>query len=164
MEVIRVGVFETNSSSTHSICVRPRDARGRDTLPVDALGTCRVYPGEFGWEVEEFDDAPTKASYCLTHLKNARNYRDGGDRFTGDLLRYREQMLKEVIAEATGAKLVVFVQAGEDDDGHEGWGYIDHQSIEYKGGACEPAWQSKETLADFIFNRSSVLRTDNDNH
>lgn len=164
MEVIRVGVFETNSSSTHSICVRPQDSRGQDTLPVDSLGTCRVYPGEFGWEEEEFDDAPTKASYCLTHLKNVRNYRDGDTRYTGDLLRYRERMLKEVIAEKTGAKLVVFVPEHESEDDGYVWGYIDHQSIEDNGGACEPAWESKETLSDFIFNRSSILRTDNDNH
>lgn len=164
MEVIRVGVFETNSSSTHSICVRPQDCLGQDTLPVDALGTCRVYPGEFGWEEEEFDDAPTKASYCLTHLKNVRRNNDDSSRFNHDLLAYRERMLKEVIAEKTGAKLVVFVPGCEDEESREGWGYIDHQSIEYNGGACEPAWRSKEALSDFIFNRASILRTDNDNH
>jgi len=154
VEVIRVGVFETNSSSTHSICISNSTHRGRDSLPVDADGTCRVYPGEFGWEVEEFDDAPTKAAYCLTYLKH---FREPPPHYEG--------MLKKVIAEKTGAKLVVFVPGKTEYDGPDGhpnedWGYIDHQS----DGVCGPAWDTEDTLADFIFNRASILRTDNDNH
>lgn len=47
---IRNGVFETNSSSTHSICISKK--------PVDADG-CHVdfHFGEFGWENDDADVA-----------------------------------------------------------------------------------------------------------
>ena len=47
---IRNSVFETNSSSTHSICIAKK--------PVDADG-CHVdfHIGEYGWELDEVDPA-----------------------------------------------------------------------------------------------------------
>lgn len=141
--VIRRGVFETNSSSSHSISISGGNYTP-DTLMV-ANGVCRIYPGEFGWEEESYRDAATKASYCLTHAKQC------GDERSLDMLR-------DVIARETGAA-VEFCKA--DSDWHE-WGYIDHQSIEY--GVPQEAFASADALRDFIFNPASVLRTDNDNH
>lgn len=159
MKVTRHGVFETNSSSTHSIAIKG----GKyvlDKIPVED-GVCRIYPGEYGWEEEEYYDAATKASYCLTHLWSAKEGQDGY-KVTPEKFASREAMLRDVIQKATGAEKVEFIE-GDDDDYHKR-GYIDHQSIEGDGGAGEPAWASEESLRDFIFNDNSVLRTDNDNH
>jgi len=59
-------------------------------------------------------------------------------------------MLEEVIEEVTGATEVLFNLSDS---------YIDHQSHDVVGKAFE----SKETLKEFIFNPKSVLRTGNDN-
>ena len=152
MKVIRQSIFETNSSSTHSICIADKSSI-IDTLPIGPDGICRIYPGEFGWEEEIYHDAITKASYCLTHLKN-RGLSDS-DRL------HREQMLLDVIKNVTKAKRVEFM---EYDDDYYKWGYIDHQSIENNGGAGEPVFSSRESLYNFIFNPKSILVTDNDNH
>ena len=143
---IRSAFFETNSSSTHSIVI----ARGKapDNLQVIA-GVCQIYSGEFGWEEENYDDATTKASYCLTWLRS----------FSDERVRDKQDMLIRVIKRVTGAEVVEFIP---DSDG--GWGYIDHQSIEDGGGALVPAWESEEKLTAFIFNPDSLLITDNDNH
>jgi hypothetical protein len=157
-KVTRHGVFETNSSSTHSIAIQG----GKyvlDKLPVED-GVCRVYPGEFGWEEEDYYDADTKASYCLTHAWSAGDGRDGY-KMSPEKAASRLDMLRDVIQKATGAEKVEFAESGDDFYKR---GYIDHQSIEGDGGAGEPAFASEESLRDFIFNPNSLLRTDNDNH
>lgn len=133
MKNIRHGVFETNSSSTHSLTIKP----GNHILkfPENDEGKIVIDQGEFGWEVVDYHDAYTKASYCYTDNVN------DGDRL---------EMLKDVIMEVTG-KEVVFGNIS---------GYVDHQSC----GTSNDAFVSRETLKDFIFNPKSVLHTDNDNH
>lgn len=139
--VTRKGVFETNSSSTHSITIVPGDYVP-DKIPM-AGDVCVVYTGEFGWERETYHDAATKASYALTHAKSVNpDYGQG-------LL----EMLTGVLLAGTGAACVKFRGGG----GGEG---IDHQS----NGTASEAFASAESLRDFIFNPASVLETDNDNH
>lgn len=68
--VIRNGVFETNSSSTHSICI--------SKSPVDVKGkTINFHLGEYGWEYDCVD----AADYLYTALVlwdgyNGNNYID----------------------------------------------------------------------------------------
>ena len=142
MRVIREGVFETNSSSTHSISISGGEYVA-EKFPLDG-GVCKVHSGEFGWEVATHYDAAMKASYCLTYAKS-----DGGRDADA-------QMLTEVLHEAMGCE-VEFMRSGS---AYHEWGYIDHQSDD----VCAPAFESKETLRDFIFNPVSFLHTDNDNH
>lgn len=155
MKKVRVGVFETNSSSSHSISIATdQDLKYHikkvlnkivlDHLPIDNLGTCSIYSGEFGWEEQTYNDAAAKASYCLTWAKQYGN-------------KQHLDMLKRVIKEFTNAKRVKFVKSGSDS---YPWGYIDHQS----DGIAAPAFASDTTLECFIFNTESWLKTDNDNH
>ncbi len=138
-EVKRVGVFETNSSSSHSISI-VAGSYIPDRLPIDSEGKVEIYTGEFGWEPETYNDAVTKAAYCLTYVTNHHN------------IEKNHYMLREVIREATGAKEV---RLNNTDPG-----YIDHQSDD----VCMDAFVSHQTLRDFIFNKKSVLTIDNDNH
>lgn len=147
---VRRGVFETNSSSTHSISIAS-GAETIDKLHVEEDGVCRIHSGEFGWEVETYSDAATKASYAMVWAKQYSSEEN---------LR----LLKKVIQEHTGAKDVVFADyVGEDQDlatGDYDPGYIDHQSQD----VAAEAFQSEEKLRAFIFNPRSTLHTDNDNH
>lgn len=133
----RMSVFETNSSSTHSISIET--AQSMDLLqticPNDS-GTIYLYGGEFGWEPETFTDAETKANYCATDMQSDRE---------------KLEMLSEVIKDHTGAKAVIFDLKDA---------YVDHQSA----GTSYEAFASKKTLRDFIFNPKSTLHTDNDNY
>lgn len=148
MQQVRRGAFETNSSSSHSLTIIP-GSYIPDMLNVDS-GYCDVYPGEFGWAEETFTDAPTKASYCLTFIKN----------YTPEKERTQlESMLVDVIKEVTGAEAVEFKKSSNK---YNEWGYIDHQSCYLC--AEEGVFNSRQSLRDFIFNPDSVLRTDNDNH
>lgn len=143
MKKIRIGVFETNSSSSHSITI---SAIGEltDKFSVEDDGKFHIFPGEFGWGPSVHTDAQTKASYCYTHCKESSG--------SPEIL----VMLKKILEEHLGGE-VVFEKST--DDYHE-YGYIDHQS---SGTACE-AFETEELLANFIFNPKSVLVIDNDNH
>jgi len=139
---IRRGVFETNSSSMHSIAICTRGEL-LDTLPVDKDGVVTLYGGEFGWGIESYRDAQTKASYCWEDNKeNPKNL----------------EMLINIIKEQTGCKHVVYLGSDKWEDPH--WSYIDHQSM----GTSHDLFFSEEFLKHFIFNPGSQLVIDNDNH
>lgn len=141
---IRHGVFETNSSSTHSISLANTEKKFcSDSLPIDKDGGISIYPGEFGWEQERYYDAYTKASYALTYA-----FATGSKEIV---------MLQEVIQEHTGVK---DVKLHLSEINYFPFGNIDHQSID----VCQKCFESKEVLKAFIFNPQSVLTTDNDNH
>lgn len=133
--VTRNGVFETNSSSSHSITIVSGDYIV-DRLGVSQDGICTIHSGEFGWEQETYQDSPTKAAYCATFARN------------------RPECL-EILRRVVGQELGCTVVFENLDDG-----YIDHQSDDI----AEQAFESEKALRDFIFNPASVLETDNDNH
>jgi hypothetical protein len=140
--IIRQSVFETNSSSTHSISIS--DKSDFTTIHPEGDGNIYLNGGEFGWEIEEYTDPLTKANYCA--IDNASN-------------EERVEMLKRVIKEHTKANDVI-INANTEDYKSKYHSYIDHQS----NGTSEDAFESEETLKNFIFRRDSVLYTDNDNH
>jgi hypothetical protein len=145
MQTVRHNVFETNSSSTHSISISTAELNNTllDSLPVDTNGEVHIYPGEYGWEYENYSAATDKASYCYVW---AVQYGTEEHR----------SMLEQVLKKQTGAKKVVFQTS---NDQYNPTGYIDHQSDDV--GA--EAFLSEETLRQFIFNKDSYFITDNDN-
>lgn len=57
---IRMNVFETNSSSTHAICIAKDGYELKDHID--------FHTGEYGWECEEYEDLDNKASYLITAI------------------------------------------------------------------------------------------------
>lgn len=58
---IRKNVFETNSSSTHAICI----SKNNDYEKGDCI---KFEIGEFGWEFDVHEDIHSKASYLITAI------------------------------------------------------------------------------------------------
>jgi hypothetical protein len=140
---IRRAVFETNSSSTHSISVASADAdMMMDTIRIPESGVLELGTGEYGWEWEKYNDALTKADYCAVYCRDAPKLRE---------------MLSDVLQKQTGAQAVVFA----DTEGLDS--YIDHQSDIGDGQAAQEAFKDSETLRNFIFNKNSWLFLGNDN-
>lgn len=139
-KIIRSGVFETNSSSSHSISVADETKEFvLDTLYPDQNGVITLNGGEFGWEWFKHNDALTKANYAAVSTLYCESLRD---------------TLIQVIKGQTGAEEVVF-GFGEDYS-HPNWSYIDHDSV----GTCP---KDKDELRNFIFNKNSWLFGGNDN-
>jgi len=139
---IRRNVFETNSSSSHSISISSRDNLFSN-LSQDEDGIITLNGGQFGWSGGDFFDAETKANYCAVDSYNNPEERE---------------MLRRVIKEHTGCKDVVFNINFEYDCGDVS--YIDHQSH----GTSQEAFESEATLKRFLFNPESYITIDNDNH
>lgn len=134
-KLIRTGVFETNSSSAHSITLASATQQFiLDTIYPDQFGRVYVNGGEFGWEWRKYNDAQTKLDYA---------YQGNVD----------VEMLERVVKEQTGATEVVFSKEGYES------GYIDHQS----SGTVNEVCIDDARTRDFIFNKNSWLFTGNDN-
>jgi hypothetical protein len=142
MKTIRQNCFETNSSSTHSLCIGTLE--NWDTIIPNENNEVILEGGEFGWQWEKFNDALTKANYCAVAFLDSESYLE---------------MLKEVIMEHTGCKeIVILAELDNYESPYDS--YIDHQSINEAADSI----YSKEDLRNFIFNPNSVLIIDHDNH
>lgn len=147
----RNGVFETNSSSTHSITISAINSNDiLDVLSLNEDGNVVLNGGEFGWEYENYSDAETKASYMAIYASE----------WSGEKREEHIEIIKSVIKDQTGCNDVIF-NFSSDYNGTN-WSYIDHQSVEDRD--YDYLFESPNQLKDFIFNKNSTLYTDNDNH
>lgn len=133
-KIIRTGVFETNSSSSHSLSVAREDQEFvMETIYPDQNGVISVIGQEFGWGWDKYNDARTKLAYAFQDSPEENHSR-----------------IKEVVMKQTGATEVNF-----DEDS----GYIDHDGV----GTTEDIRYDTEQLRNFIFNKNSWLFIGNDN-
>jgi hypothetical protein len=174
---VRVGMFETNSSSMHSISIAPEcKEEMMDTIQPDGEGIIYLTGGTFGWEERKYTDALTKAEYLAVWVRE----------YSTNKVKDR-RLLDSVIKKQTGAKTIEWAFTTDyKKSGKNEPSYIDHQSD--KVGASifdyEMVWSKKEDsgyvttavkgkltrkevaerLRQFLFNPKSVLISDNDNH
>lgn len=165
MKNIRSKVFETNSSSTHSISICA-DADGiYETVVPDKDGAIVLSGGKFGWDFAEYSDCLTKMNYAAIFTASPGTH-NSYDKFQAEFARTRE-LLIQVIKEHTGAKKIVFnftvEQYNKDKNFISGNSYIDHQSNLMERRSTLRAFESKQTLKDWLFNPKSKLETGNDN-
>ena len=137
MKTIRKNVFETNSSSTHSISISMED-NVLDIMIPSYDGVIKLDGGQFGRSWDKFNDPNSKASYAALADFSQRSF------------------IEEIIKEHTGAEEVVFNFS--DDYGHPNWSYIDHNGEH----DIMEMFESKEKMKQFIFNPKSWLYTGSD--
>lgn len=149
---IRQGVFETNSSSTHSICIA-KDAEL--TIPK----SLHFEFGEFGWECNTLQSIGEKASYLYTGLI-ANNRKEDSDNII-QLLKDKgiEVTVEEPIYENNSytdseGKLVEYVSATNT-------GYVDHSDrmTPFLNAICG----DEGKLMRYLFSDLSFVLTSNDN-
>lgn len=140
MKTIRRNCFETNSSSTHSLCISEEGKYSSISLNED--GNIILNGGKFGWGWDKFNDPLTKANYCV--VDNQYNFN-------------RIEFLKNVIKEQTGANEVIIDIS--DNYNFPNYSYIDHEGH----GTTQELFSSEEKLKNFIFNENSWLYIGNDN-
>lgn len=148
-KLIRNSVFETNSSSCHSISIGKSDVY--DSVTPNEDGVIRLEPMEFGWKQERYDDTYSKMVYLWIYI------RDWCDRVEEEFM----ETFQRVVCTHTGASSVIMVT---DEDAPE-WprnGYIDHQSVE--SNDYHHLFYDDNLLKQFLFDCDSWLETDNDNY
>jgi hypothetical protein len=134
----RDGVFETNSSSSHSVTIAENEMRTA-TFPADMLraGRIDVRLGQYGWEWMRYYKPETKLAYLLTQVNGNHS-----------------KMLEicRTVEKHTGCKVVI-------DPVSAGSSYVDHES---HGNGYELT-QDSEKLIDFLLSENSYIQTGNDN-
>lgn len=132
---IRQNIFETNSSSTHSVSFN-RWIPGRSgRLDPGPDGKIHVTGGEFGWEWGAYNDSETKVNYYFTFFKG-----------NSEMIRLGIKVIKEW----TGRDVVVNIYD---------FSYIDHQSSD----TLDFLENDIDRIRDFFFNPDTWLYTGNDN-
>lgn len=173
MRTIRNSVFETNSSSMHSISFA-------SDAPIVTVKELYINAsGEYGWEIIDYSDPNSKLDYAtIAFLLKARNAVKS--ELEEDTKDYIDEKLQNVVdcfashgvtvnfandmyeVEVKRYDLRMYVSVTMS-------GYIDHQSAPYKDGDSDSDvladWfaNNPEELFKFVFNNSSI-HTDNDNH
>ena len=149
MKQIRRSVFETNSSSTHALCVEGKEMTDNLRVNVDD-NKVHVEFGEFGWGFDKYNDAYTKLQYVITmafqlncDCKTMGEFR-GTDEF-------RE--INEIVSQHCNCD---GVHVDDEIIHHRDWneicGSVDHQSV------CSFDALFKEcTLEQFIFSPQITL-------
>lgn len=139
---VRRGTFETNSSSTHAICITKSDVN-KSSLP----NYVEFEHGEFGWEVAEYHGLHSKASYLYQAICSCCY---GDDDRKENMLNRISKVLYEHGITCTF----------ESDTSEWGDGYIDHgnETIDF----VEAVLNDEDKLLRYLFGDSFVV-TGNDN-
>lgn len=154
---IRKRVFETNSSSMHSVAIIGSDRMNKLNLLtkiVDGEEKIVVNSDEYGWTGDDLITPLQKLSYIVTMIK----YKDYDENIENS--KYFE-WLSDMVKNYTGYDLVYqSYSSGYYEDG-----YIDHQSTD----TLDKFWSDdedkfKNNMRDLVFNDKYFIIIDNDNH
>ena len=152
---VRNNLFETNSSSTHSVVISKKDRGWYYDLPVDENGVLTIQFGEFGWGPEILRNPMDKLSYWITD--HAPRYFDGRNMTWDEVLmelkqnKYFQELEKLIKSVCPQVKEI---QYARNDDYYQ-CGYVDHES-------CGTSYV--KDLLGFIFNNAYAVVIDNDNN
>ena len=148
-QAIRRGVFETNSSSTHTICIN-KDFKWPLRENSIKFGT-----GEFGWEFEEYYDICSKAEYLHEAIISASNDEKEYEELKAEFTK----LLNDI-----GIEQVNWAEIEWDEYGYPDWdshGYIDHGNELYE--MIQAMLKDPNLFYGFLFNDNSCVCTGNDN-
>lgn len=147
---IRNSVFETNSSSSHSISVTRCTKLNIPKL----AGDYEANFGEFGWGYDELTHWMEKLSYVMTSIKYF-------DKVTRDSFTQSKWFLwlNEMFQEFTGYNIIPTFGGR-----YYEMGYIDHQSIDLlEEYFVDDKIMFKSMIKDLIFSSKYEIIIDNDN-
>ena len=159
MQVVRIGMFETNSSSCHSFSFGGGNYMiGLDFMTPDELESGKVYVSKryYGREEQYYHDVDDKLSYLFTDIANGKQMPHGCHPAEIDVLSTIHRVFKRY----TGADLIFdFASSGE----------IDHESVnslysEIWGSRRNPKSESESDrlLTNFLFDAQSYIFTESD--
>lgn len=133
MRKIRTGIFETNSSSVHCICIANS---GENDFTRTVL---RCETDEFGWEYGMYSDVYSKADYLITMIYCYKHSDEYLEKLRSILLEHGIELAEKETSSY----------------------YIDHCG-EWDN-TLDELLNNEELLMSFLFNPKSYIETTNDN-
>lgn len=164
---IRRSVFETNSSSTHSISIV------REPINIHFPTTLEFNVGEFGWEWKTYSDYCSKASYLYTAilyntcLESNTELSDGKQQCRA-MVKEKLNKIKNALSKYGIKCIFQSFKIMSYNYEYSTWsyypgtrGYIDHGNGLKKW--IDTILNDEALLINFLFDNSSVIETGNDN-
>lgn len=146
-KVVREKMFETNSSSVHSLLINPK-RMGKNRLKMKN-GYVLADFGKFGKDYEIYKTQNDKLSYLLTELYYMNHYEtDIEDMYQ---FKYIEEAIMDYDDSVIGVKILNKVEPE-----------LDHQSIPEYGESKFVDYWRKSSIQSFIFNNDIWISTDCD--
>lgn len=147
---LRSKVFETNSSSSHSLTLSA-ELLTEQPLPPEVLraGVLKVTGGEYGWEWYRYYLPVNKINYLAAQALQGMGNDVAGDAQTARQASPAFDLLCEVVESHTGCKVELSSFQSE----------IDHDSV----GCCDDVLKDRDALHRLIFDADSYVETGNDN-
>lgn len=161
--VIRDCVFETNSSSMHSVSVHGNRSINK-YYKLDKVIEIRL--GEYGWSGDPLYDFPDKLPYAMLMVLYTEY--PGFNPYDDDFVVDQEELKK-----LNGYKTLLEAIRKHDDCeaiaikkkiGFYPYGYIDHQSYEDYSSLADFLKDWNVDAERFLFDDDVVVYIDNDNH
>lgn len=168
MRLVRNGVFETNSSSAHSLAYKNTVLRDYDYKPSEDLclsikelrltekpkeyemySYMPLYFDEYGWGYDVLRSPAEKLSYLMSSVYQYK---------TWGVIK-EDQFFKQVIQWLSELDIVVELPE-EYGESSEVDAYVDHQSWNV---VTKDMFQTKEDLLTYLFNNDIVIYIENDN-
>ena len=155
---VRKNVFETNSSSTHSLVISKKDREYDYCLPVEDDGTLVVTFGEFGWGPEVLAQPIEKLTYLVTDRCNLYDLSEEDPHEGEELQEFikSDENIQEIIEVVKSCCPDVQDIRFELCDSWDPFGYVDHQS---QG----TSYESGLSIEEIIFSNKVIILIDNDN-
>lgn len=154
---IRKNVFETNSSSTHSLVISNKERSYDYNLPVED-GVLTIPFGEFGWGPDILSTPIEKLSYLITDRIDLYDIPEDikDDEDAVQALIMESEPICEIVDAIKYCCPEVKEVRFEIGDSWNPFGYVDHQSC----GTSNDAGFSIEEIA---FSNKVIIMIDNDN-
>ena len=148
MKVVRLGVFETNSSSTHTFTVNNEGYEYEKGIEIEP-----DWEGEFGWSWETWYTTEEKLAYiCRCILDNELRSEDTDESIYNALRPLQERL--------DNLGVYFEIPTKEYLDSH--WGYVDHGRDYYYSDIID-ILKTDDSLLSFLFNPENGIDGGNDN-
>lgn len=159
---IRNEIFETNSSSSHALCMNKNDERNYHFYDTDDEDFIIFTMGEYGWYGDDCDSPQEKLNYLLTMVVcslQANSEAENSEVTVKEIIESDDfKKIDECIRSNTSYSGICFPQDKYDYND----GYIDHQSMYSHIDDFLNDWNV--SLEDYLFSDRYfvVIRNDNE--
>ena len=169
--IIRHGVFETNSSSCHSLALTKGDNNKLSKLytdyQLDKNGNLHFNAGEYGWGFDVLSDFQSKLDYVMTYVIIKGSDYDFlnlikalHDVTQFNHLYYFDQLVGYWSEEENKFKFSDYYSDVDDLERDIGHAHIDPDSFDLLNGII----QNEDQLKNLLFVKESEIVIENDNH
>jgi hypothetical protein len=166
-KIIRESCFETNSSSCHSVAIKPKQELSYSQIAVNDDKEIVVELDEYGWNGPRLIDFDDKLPYALAMVLNTEypKFHRYEREFTIDQEELEKtngyQMILSEIREHVDCDRI---RIKKSRNSYYPYGYIDHQSTEGYNSLQDFLDDWGITIGRFLFDNNVCVIIDNDNH